>query len=46
VENILNFHREWKKKNFLSCSLHWHEFNFCVAVTFLSINVYNRSHYL
>jgi hypothetical protein len=34
------------KKKFLSCSLQWCEFSFCMAITFLSINLCNRSHHL
>jgi hypothetical protein len=34
------------EKNFLSCSLQWCAFNFCVDITFLPIHVCNRSHHL
>jgi hypothetical protein len=40
-ETHAEFHRAWKK--FLSCSLKWCAFNFCVSLAFLLINVYNRS---
>jgi hypothetical protein len=35
---------EKKKKNFLSWPLQWCEFNFCVALVFLPINLCSRSH--
>jgi hypothetical protein len=34
------------KKEVFSCSLKWCAFNFYVAVSFLPINLYNRSYYL
>jgi hypothetical protein len=34
------------KKNFLSYSLQWWAFNFCVAITFLTINLCNCLHHL
>jgi hypothetical protein len=35
-----------KIKNFLSCSLQWCAFNFCVDITFLPITLCNRRHCL
>jgi len=46
MEQILNFRRKLKKKNFLSCSLQWCELSFCVAIIFSPINLCNRSHHL
>jgi hypothetical protein len=34
------------KKGFLSCSLHWCVFKFCVTITFLTINLCSCSHHL
>jgi hypothetical protein len=45
IEQMLKFHRKWIK-NFLSCPLHGCEFSFCLANTFLPINLCNRSHRL
>jgi hypothetical protein len=46
--NRWSTHWTWIKyeKIFLSCSFQRRAFNFCVAITFLPINLCSRSHHL
>jgi hypothetical protein len=46
TKNVIHIETAQGIKSFLGCSLQWSALNFCVTITFLPINLCNRSHHL